>query len=91
MGSVILGARTNGESRPDVSFLSWFSHLNPLLSTRIWTGLNNNSSIRRTRSILFPSETASSYTGHEADSTLHQLYREYQQALRPPGRKSPPS
>ncbi|MBJ5206005.1 type VI secretion system-associated protein TagK, partial [Salmonella enterica subsp. enterica serovar Agona] len=34
-------------------------------------------------------ETASSYTGHEADSTLHQLYQEYQQALRPSGQEKP--
>lgn len=71
-------------------FLSWFSHLNPLLSTWIWTGLNNNSSIRRTRSILFPSGKPHPLTlAMKRIATLHQLYQEYQQALRPSGQEKP--
>lgn len=84
-------ARTNDESRPDVSFpqlvqssesvaeyldLDWFKQqqLNP----------------QNPFDIIPVRETASSYTGHEADSTLHQLYQEYQQALRPSGQEKPP-
>lgn len=83
-------ARTNDESRPDVSFpqlvqssesvaeyldLDWFKQqqLNP----------------QNPFDIIPVRETASSYTGHEADSTLHQLYQEYQQALRPSGQEKP--
>lgn len=83
-------ARTNDESRPDVSFpqlvqssesvaeyldLDWFKQqqLNP----------------QNPFDIIPVRETAPSYTGHEADSTLHQLYQEYQQALRPSGQEKP--
>lgn len=48
-------ARTNDESRPDVSFPQLVQSSESVAEYRIWTGLNNNSSIRRTRSILFPS------------------------------------
>ncbi|EAM8550072.1 type VI secretion system-associated protein TagK [Salmonella enterica subsp. enterica serovar Buzu] len=83
-------ARTNDESRPDVSFpqlvqssesvaeyldLDWFKQqqLNP----------------QNPFDIIPVRETAPSYTGHEADSTLHQLYQEYQQALQPSGQEKP--
>lgn len=83
-------ARTNDESRPDVSFpqlvqssesvaeytdLDWFKQqqLNP----------------QNPFDIIPVRETASSYTGHEADSTLHQLYGNISRHCGPPGRKSP--
>ncbi|SQJ26829.1 putative cytoplasmic protein [Salmonella enterica subsp. enterica] len=83
-------ARTNDESRPDVSFLSWFSHLNPLLSTWIWTGLNNNSSIRRTRSILFPSGKPHPLTpAMKRIARYTSFTRNISRHCGPPGRKSP--
>lgn len=84
-------ARTNDESRPDVSFpqlvrssesvaeyldLDWFKQqqLNP----------------QNPFDIIPVRETASSYTGHEADSTLYTSFtRNISRHCGPPGRKSP--
>ncbi len=83
-------ARTNDESRPDVSFPQLVQSSESVAEYRIWTGLNNNSSIRRTRSILFPSgkprpltpamKRIARYTSFTGNISRH---------CGPPGRKSP--
>lgn len=83
-------ARTNDESRPDVSFPQLVQSSELLLSTWIWTGLNNNSSIRRTRSILFPSGKPHPLTlAMKRIARYTSFTRNISRHCGPPGRKSP--
>ncbi len=78
---------------PMFRFLSWFSHLNRVALRYFWMQAGfKTATAQSAEPVRYYSvrETAPSYTGHEADSTLHQLYGEYiLEHLGPPGRKSP--
>ncbi len=91
MGSVIRClARTNDESRPDVSFPQLVQSSESVAEYRIWTGLNNNSSIRRTRSILFPSGKPRPLTPAMKRIARYTSFTgNISRPCGPPGRKSP--